>query len=373
MIARHSLLVGFCFLLAFPIGVSAQGIVGGAGLSDWMPTITSLPGLNRIDWGAISIRPTVLAGYKHLGFNVSLGIPPTQILSPFGARFPEWGSLLDLYPLDVKVQSADLAVGAFRLDAQITPAWGLFGSVSANIPRTVSIYSDVSPGIGRIRPGGPLSWRGSRFQWSEFDVGGWYGINQAVGLVAGIRFDRVSVGFSNPDPVPSYRILIAALGFPTVYFSDYSGDLNTFFTIPYIGAQFFGPYFKGSVLIGSAGARLRLPLDLTHRGVYYALTILTGRRNLSEQAEYTFNKAGVFLEGNLEWSFPVRYFNCTVWAKGNWLRIRGNADVTTAGRSAFYFLPTPVVLPQPFSESSSGTSTLNQYNLDVGFSGVINF
>ena len=373
MVALRSLLLGLCFLIAFPIGVSAQGIVGGAGLSDWIPTITSLPGLNRIDSGAVSIRPTVLAGYKHLGFNVSLGIPPTQILSPFGAAFPEWGSLLDLYPLDVKVQSADLAVGAFRLDAQITPFCGLFGSVSANIPRTVSIYSSISPGIGMIPPEGPLSWTGSRFQWSEFEVGGWYGINQAVSLVAGIRFDRVSVGFSNPEPDPNYRILVIALGFPTVSFPDYSGDLNTFFTIPYIGAQFSGPYFKGSLLIGSAGARLRLPLDLTHQGLYFALTRLTGRVNLSEQAEYIFNKAGVFLEGNLELSFPVRFFNCTLWAKANWLRIRGNANVTTAGQSTFYLLTGPIVLPQPFSASNSGTSTLSQYNLDVGLSGVINF
>jgi hypothetical protein len=145
VIMRRSLLVGICFLLAFPIVVSAQGIVGGAGLSEWVTTVTSLPGLNRIDLGAINIRPTVLVGYKHLGFNVSLGIPRTQILSPFGILFPEWGSLLDLYPLNVKVQSADLAVGAFRLDVQITPVCGLFGSVSAK-------YSSYSVSILKPKP-----------------------------------------------------------------------------------------------------------------------------------------------------------------------------------------------------------------------------
>jgi hypothetical protein len=220
-----------------------------------------------------------------------------------------------------------------------------------------------------IPPEAPLSWRGQRFQWSEFDVGGWCGFNQAVGLVSGVRFDHVSVRFSKPDPVPSYRILVA--GFPEVTFPDYSGDLNTFFTIPYIGAQFFGPYFKGSLLIGSAGARLRLPLDLTHGGVYFAVTRLTGREDLSEQAEYTFKNAGVFLEGNLELSFPVQFFNCTFWAKGNWLRIRGDADVATAGQSSFFLRN--FTLPQSFSASSSGKSTLSQYNLDAGLSGVINF
>ncbi len=383
MTRRCALLVGFWLLLAFPVAASAQGLVpepllagwspfGGSDGLGWVSGITSLPGLNRIQAGEIRVLPSGQVGYKRIGLNINLNIPVTQLLSPF-AFFPQYGSLLDLYPLDMKVQWADLAVGAFRLDTWITPAFSLFGSVSANIPRTVGIEASQGPGIGVIPPQA-WRWTGSGFQWSEFEFGGSYNINKAVGLVAGIRFDRISVRFSEPEPVPSYGYFtILPPTTRTATFPDYSGDLNTFFTIPYVGCEIFGPYYKGSLLIGSASARLRLPLDLTHAGTYITGPIFeaTGRRDLSEQAEYAFKNAGLFLEAGLESSFPVRFFNCTLWAKGSWLRIRGDGEVNLAGQSSFFLLA--LNFPNPFSASSSGTSTLNQYTFDVGFSGAVNF
>lgn len=242
--------------------------------------------------------------------------------------------------------------------------------------RTVGIEASQGPGIG-VLPPQAWRWTGSRFQWSEYEFGGWYNINQSVGLVAGIRFDRVSVSFSEPEPLPSY-------GFFTIFphppatrvatFPNYSGDLNTFFTIPYIGCQIFGPYFKGELLIGSASARLRLPLELSHAGPYITGPIFgaLGRQDLSEQAEYTFKNAGLFLEAGLESTLPVTgFFNCTLWAKGNWLRIRGDGDVKLAGQSSAFVLI--FRLPESFSSSNTGTSTLNQYTFDVGLSRAISF
>lgn len=144
MTKRRGLLVGLCLLLAFPIAALAQGVVpeplpfgasplGGAGASGWISDVASLPGLNWIQAGNIRIWPTLNVGYKKIALNFNLNIPPTQVLDSF-VLFPQYVSLLDTYPLDAKIQSADLAVGAFRLDAQLTPACGLFGSVSANVP-----------------------------------------------------------------------------------------------------------------------------------------------------------------------------------------------------------------------------------------------
>jgi len=194
-------------------------------------------------------------------------------------------------------------------------------------------------------------------------------------LVGGIKFDRISVRFSDPEPVPGYgffTILPLPPAIRPVDFPGFSGDLNTLFTIPYIGCQIFGPYFKGSLLVGSASARLRLPLALSHASPYIAGPVgLTGRQGLSEQAEYTFKNAGLFLEAGLESTLPVGFFNCTLWAKGNWLRIRGDGDVNLAGQSTLVIAV--LNFPQPFSSSSSGTSTLNQYTFDLGFSGAISF
>jgi hypothetical protein len=387
MTRRRGLLVGLCLLLAFPIAALAQGVaseplpsaaspLGGTGASGLISGVASLPGLNWIQAGDIRIWPTVNVGYKKIALNFNLNIPPTQVLDSF-VLFPQYGSLLDSYPLDAKIQSADLAVGAFRLDAQLTPACGLFGSVSANIPRTVGIEASQGPGIGVTQPEA-WRWTGSRFQWSEYEFGAWYNINQAVGLVAGIRFDRVSVRFSDPEPVPGYSyftLLPLPPAFRPVAFPDYGGDLTTFFTIPYIGCQIFGPYFKGELLVGSASARLRLPLELSHAGNYITgpLFGFFGRRDISEQAEYTFKNAGLFLEGGLESTFPVGFFNCTLWAKGSWLRIRGDGDVNLTGQSSWFAFFGLFNFPESFSSSNSGTSTLSQYTFDLGFSSAINF
>jgi len=174
MTKRRVFLVGLCLLLVVPIAALAQSVVpdplpsgssplGGAGASGWISGITSVPGLNWIEAGNIRIWPTLNVGYKKIALNFNLNIPPTQVLDSF-VLFPQYGSLLDTYPLDAKIQSADLAVGAFRLDAQLTPACGLFGSVSANIPRTVGIEAGEGPGIGVI-PTQAWRWTGSRFQW----------------------------------------------------------------------------------------------------------------------------------------------------------------------------------------------------------------
>lgn len=389
MVKHCVLVVGLCVLLAFPAMVSGQGVpfepfaptsstFGGGGASGWLSGITSVPGLNWIRAGSIRIWPTVSVGYKTIALNFNLNVPPNQVLDQF-VLFPEYGSLLDIYPLDAKIQSGNLAAGTFRLDAQLTPTWGLFGTVSANIPRTVGIESSEGPAIGAIPPQA-RRWTGSRFQWSEFEVGGWYNVNRAIGLLGGIRFDRVSVRFSAPEPVPGYSfftIFPFPPAFRPVSIPDYSGDLNTFYTIPYIGCEILGPYFKGSLLVGTASANLRLPLALTQGNPYIAGPIFgaLGRRDLSEQAEYTFKNSGLFLEAGLESTFPVGSFNCSLWVKGNWLRIRGDGDLNLTGQSSaflriFNFLFT---LPEPFSASSGGTSTLSQYTFDVGLSGAISF
>jgi len=380
MVMRRSLLLGLWFVFAFPIGVSAQSLVGGAGFSDWVTTITSLPGLNLIQGRDLLITSTARVGYKKLGFICNLDIPPTQLLSPFGVVFPEYGSLLDLFPLDAKIQSADLAVGTFRLDAQTTPFCGLFGSVSANIPRTVGVKALQGPAIGILGPPQEWRWTGSGFQWSEFEFGGWLRISPPVNLVGGIRFDRVSVRFSHPEPVPGYSfftIFPLPPAFRTVTFPDYGGDLNTFFTIPYVGCEMLGSYFKGSLLIGSAGVRLRIPLELTHAGPYITGPIFgaLGRRDLSEQAEYTFKKPALFLEASLESNFRVGSLYLTLWARGNWLRAQGAGEVNLAGQSSAFLtiLGTTFTLPKPFSASSDGPSNLTMYMLDLGLSGAIYF
>jgi len=360
--------------LAYNPFLPGQPSPGGVGFQNWMSSLPSLPGLDALRQGDVKIWPSWKIGYKKLGFSFGLDIPPTQILSPFLA-FPNYGTLLDTYPFDVRIKSANLAFGTIRVDTQIGPDVNFFGSVSANIPRTVGFEANVGPGIGQI-PVQAWSWRGSRLQWSEFEIGGSCRILRDLAFVAGIKFGRTSFRFSDPEPMPSYgypAIFPPPLHINTVNIANYSGDLNAFLTTPYIGCEILSSYFKGRLLVGTAAARLRLPLDLSHGGAYITLFGLpVGRRDISEQAEYTLAKSGLFLEGSVESTFPVtETINLTAWLKGSWLRVHGNGEVNLNGQSSLFVLI--FTLPEPFSASSSGPSTLSQYDIDLGISGAINF
>ncbi|MBI4966453.1 MAG: hypothetical protein HY913_24445 [Desulfomonile tiedjei] len=371
---RHwAILIALAIIVTCLAPAFAQDVTSSSFLSGGSPVGTgqaSFPGLNV---GDISIWPTVKLGYKALGLNFNLNIPPTQVLSPF-LLFPNYGSLLDSYPLDAKIQHADLLVGGIRVDTRITPTLNFFGSISANVPRTIGFQASEGPAIGQIPPQA-WDWTGSRLQWSQYELGGSCRIAQNLAFVAGIKFDRTTVRFSDPEPIPSYGLLVFT-PFPTIQtfsFPDYGGDFDARFTIPYIGCEILGPYFKGTMIAGLASGRLRLPLNLNHGGTYFNFLVpFLGRQDISEQAEYAFSKTGLFLEGIMESSFPVTdRISLNAWLKGSWLRIRGSGDVNLNGQSSLFFFV--FALPEPFSSSASGTSTLTQYSFDVGFSGAINF
>jgi hypothetical protein len=141
-----------------------------------------------------------------------------------------------------------------------------------------------------------------------------------------------------------------------------------------MGVELSGPYFKGTLAIGSASANLKLPLDLTHGGAYIAgpLFGFLNRRDISEQALYTFSKSGLFLEAGVESEFSItRSLSCNLWMKSDWLRIRGDGEMQLNGKSSGFILG--FAFPNAYSTSATGTSILSRYTFDLGISGTIRF
>lgn len=362
-----------------------------------MPAAASGPYLGPSRWfgsflSDVTIVPSAHVAYKRLGLNFSLDVPANELLSPFlgiDQLFPFFGSLLDTFPLDFKLNSADLLIGDVRLDAHLTGSVGVYGSVSASIPRKVGVKAGVGPAIGVLVPQS-YSWTGSRLQWSQFEIGGSYTVNPSMALVAGIRWERTTVRFSDPEPIPTSTNLgfgLLPFGFFTspVFLDGYGGDFRALLCTPFIGVNFRSPHARCSLKIGPAATSLRLPLNLSHAGPYRAFSLTLGpipilsfgRSDISEQAAYTFKKAGLFLEGKVESDVRINEsLNMTFWAEGSWLRIRGNGSVDLSGESttSVTVLGFPLLMiPTEYSASENGASTLTQYSLSLGMSGSLSF
>ena len=83
MLTRRAVSVALCLFFAFPVLTLAQSLLpmqfpsgspllGDAGTS----STASLPALDWITGSPIKIWPTVNVGYKRIGFDFSLDIPP---------------------------------------------------------------------------------------------------------------------------------------------------------------------------------------------------------------------------------------------------------------------------------------------------------
>ncbi len=354
------------------VDVSIPGSPGG--VSSFLPTGFSTSG---IDMSGVRVTPVVKAGFKRIALNYSLDIVPTELLSPFFPLFNQFGSLLDTYPIDIKLHNANLAVGTVGLNVGIGSAHEVFGNVSANIPRSITLQTITGPGIGVSTHQG-LSWEGSQFQWNQYELGGVYWVSPAVGVIGGVRWERTSVRASNPVPIPSYGVLQIPSSINTVQFPNYGADLRTLLAIPYLGARVAGSYYRGSFIVGAANASVLLPVTLNKGGPYAGIFLIPdvlfiGRSDLSEKASYDFSRPGVFLEGNFETDYNVTTgMKLTFWGEGSWLTIRGPGSVDLSGGSSFgvFGLTFPITR---YSSSSSGTSTLSRYTYGFGLTGSLSF
>ncbi len=342
----------------------AQGLLAGLDLGR---ALTESFGLSLV-------RIDTKVGYKKIDLNCHLAIPPQQILSPFFLQ-PRFGTLLDVYPLGFTLTRADLLTGAIGVNGALTDSLAVFATLSASIPRNVGIVANEGPGIGVLRPQA-WNWAGSRLLWAQWDLGASYRMGTGNAIIGGLKWDRISVRISDPEPVPYYTQLALDQDppFMTFTFPDYRGDLESILAVPYVGFRFLSPFASGSFLVGLASANLRLPLTLSHPGQYSAFFVsFLGRADLSEQALYRFNRAGIYLAANLEGesqftdNWVLRW-----WGEATWTKIQGSGTVDLSGQSSiFLFIPIP--LPRFFSASGSGDSHLTQWSLSFGLSSVLRF
>ncbi len=155
----------------------------------WAQGLSSSLGLD-----GLQVQPLSKIYYKNLGLNLNFGIPPEQLLSPF-TILPNWGSLLDVFPLELKLTEGHLAVGEIGFQVSNGRRARFFASIAASVPTTAGMESAVGPGIGSLTEMSH-SWDGTGLQWWQIDLGGAFRRSYDMEFIGGVKFERTTLRIS---------------------------------------------------------------------------------------------------------------------------------------------------------------------------------
>jgi hypothetical protein len=296
-------------------------------------------GMSSFVISGVTFTPTVRVGYQAMMANINI----PNVFDQYGIELATRG------PLDVSLKDSGVWVGGIDFNARVGRFSALV-SAEANAPKNIRLEADQEPfytGISRVQ------WQGSRFQWSSFDGRGAFDVQPNISLAAGFKVSQWSVKLTDPsDPTGLYQ------SFHSFYGDNYSADLLTKAWIPYLGVGFGGHNFKASLLFSPvAWVDAKIPF----RYLYVQIPHSTSELGY-EDDRYRLKKNGLFLELAVDTDFDVRPgVKCSLWVKGNWLRVKGNGTQDYENQWV-----TGGVQTSQFSDSSAAAGSFTSYNVSGG-------
>ncbi len=201
----------------------------------------------------------------------------------------------------------------------------------------------------------PFTWRGSQLQWWDIDGMAGYDFCKDWSVVAGLRYDKLTVGLRDPVDATGRPLPISA-GSGDI---SITGEVTVKTWIPYIGLQLnttnyrallvYSPFASPEVVTPQRLLNFRLS-----DGFYE-----------HEGFVWKFTKTGSFLEGSFEYNMPIREsLQLGLWTRGTWMRFSG--DGSWDGNYAHDHTA-------PFADSLSATGTLSTYGLSGGVAASLSF
>jgi hypothetical protein len=361
------------FLLIFPAfwGMANLAFAQGVG-PEFAPTgpvvqtsssFMSLPSVftsvlqEAFSLGSIDMRAGLRIGYQNIGLNFSL--PAFSQIDHLPA------------PLDLSLKDANMWVGAVRLDAELWRRWFLFVSGEGNARQNATLFTYDEPtqyyGLTTFVP---YKWTGTQLEWWSVDGGIGYRFCPGVALVAGSRWDRLSLVPSDPTDAAGNPVNVDnALGCPNCRLNEraYSEIWATTW-IPYLGVEFAGRCFRSSLLWSPFGnAAIRVPLRFTRLIIIPVDPVFP--RNTNVEYAFKLRRPGGFLEANFDYQATFsRTLGLGVWFKGTWLRMIGNGDMT----QDFHTFDQRGVFP-PLYENQDATGSYTRNIVAGGLSASLTF
>jgi hypothetical protein len=266
------------------------------GRAQVLPFIDAISGFSL---GTVEIQPSVKVGYQDMAVNINL--PSFTGL--------EGNSLFAPSSLDFSLKDAGVWIGSVRVDLR-RGAYSLFLSAEGNAGKAAHVFTPSEPywaGFSQVE------WRGSQLEWWSIGEGASVDIGMNAAAVGGFKAEHLSVRLEGPvDPTMAIQYE-ATLG------DLYTGDLRTKLWVPYVGLRVDGLDSRATLIFSPyAWADVTIPFRYFFYGPpFYPWFAF-------EDARYTFNPGGIFLEGNFDYLVRAsESVSCTLWFKGSWCQIRG--------------------------------------------------
>jgi hypothetical protein len=272
--------------------------------------------------GCPAISTAAQIGYAYIGLKFNMQ-PPLVI-----GGFTSTG-------LDLLSKSAVVPIGSVQARAEGSSGLFVAFRLQASAARDIAIDSPDAPLGGgpdfdlatrTLTWVNPRTWDGADLQWwmLEGDIG--CRVSPRLSALAGLRRDKLSLGLANPRDafgLPlnlDFSIPAASFSLTRTIRADFSSEV----WIPYLGVEFSGPRYRGSLLWGPhAWTEMSLPYR-------YSLNPVQLRINFDYECRNV--KTANLFEGNFEYNFDVSSrVACRLWTTGNWMQLswRGEFNGST--------------------------------------------
>jgi len=255
-------------------------------------------------------------------------------------------------PLNLELHNADAWFGGIGTAIKIG-RFSVFAEGKTTMPRETSVGTDAEPFWGGTNP---VIWNGNRLNWWAVNGGAGVDITSRFTIQAGLKFERLSLGLSNPmdsqGMIPTFH---ATFG------DTYSGDLVSKLLIPWVGVRAQAAGLSGSVRF-SPLAHVNLQIPFTYA------TVFSATQTVVESENYAFENRGMWLEANLAYDlYKGPSWTCSLWAQANWLWIHGDALNTYQAVNYQTGSPVTVLLTNTMSVASSYYTGTYGIGLRIGY------
>jgi hypothetical protein len=337
MAARDCLKKSLLSLLVAGLVIASINISGAQFLS-------AIPGCGNVDLGCVKVVPFAQVGYKNIGFNLNLPFTITPV--------DQFGGVFFVPPAqDLQFRDARVWVGSIGFDT-LLPANLIFAlRADANASKNINVFTgETFTWWGRPNP---YNWTGTQLQWWNIDGMVGYIFYREWSVVAGVRYDHLTVGLA--DPVDATGTQVGGGAGTT---TNLRQDIIVKTWIPYIGLQLNDTNYRATLIYSPfASPQVTSPQSI-------AVTFPGGYA--SDLFNYKFTNTGSFLDGYFEYNVPVvEALQFGLWAKGTWMRISGDGS--------WNFVESAVPPPSSVVDPQSTTGTMSSYGLGGGVSASLSF
>ncbi len=307
----------------------------------WLP---SFQPLGVADLGNVQVSTSARFGYQHMGVNLNLPVPFSDLLGL---------ELFSTSTLDLKLLDAGVWTGGIFVDARRN-GLSAFLSAEGNARKNARVRTASDPFWAGFLP---VEWRGTNLEWWAIGGGGAVNLQRNFAVVGGMKIEHLSLRLADPvDPTGIIR------DFQAIFGDRYSSDFRTKLWIPYFGIQFDGLNYRGQLLFSPvAWADVTIPFRYL-----YVDTPFIG----FEEARYRFKPSGLWLAADLQYEMRLMSnLGGNLWFKGSWLQIKGRGregyqlDAVNAG----------VPLNGLLTDAGSANGKYTTYILAVGVCGTWTF